>query len=228
MTTPRLDDLIDGIRAQHPDRPLEQLTTAVMTADRMNDIADHLIGHFVDQARRSGASWTEIGGCIGVTKQAAQQRFTPKSDPNIFARFTHPARALITTAQQEALAGRQTEILPEHLLIGLLGGSESAALQVLAQLGVEVAAVRAAAESALPPAGAGQPTVAPFSGAAKKVLERTAREAARLGDDVIGTQHVLLALLTEAPSALAALDAAAAETAVRTLPESAMDKPLGR
>ena len=68
----RLDDLIEAITKVHSD-PLEQLSEAVIAAD-------HLIGHFVDQARHSGASWTQIGQSMGVTKQAAQKRFVPK-DP---------------------------------------------------------------------------------------------------------------------------------------------------
>src|SRR5215204_5877944 len=78
-TTIRLDDLIDAIRKVHADE-LEQLTSAMVAADHLGDLADHLIGHFVDQARRSGASWTDIGRAMGVTKQAAQKRFVPK-DP---------------------------------------------------------------------------------------------------------------------------------------------------
>ena len=100
ITNPvRLDDLIDVIKKVH-DQPLEQLTDAVLAAESLGEIADHLIGHFVDQARRSGASWTEIGKCMGVTKQAAQKRFVPKTpsdadalDPNAgFSRFTPRAR----------------------------------------------------------------------------------------------------------------------------------------
>ena len=96
MTNPvRLDDLIAGIKKARPD-VLDQLSDAVVAADHLGDVADHLIGHFVDQARRSGASWTDIGRSMGVTKQAAQKRFIPKEpgvrpslDPNQgFARFT--------------------------------------------------------------------------------------------------------------------------------------------
>src|ERR1017187_3336546 len=102
MTTPlrmtsavRLDDLIDAINKTHSDA-LEQLSDAVIAADHLGDVADHLIGHFVDQARRSGASWSDIGRSMGVTKQAAQQRFVPKDpgqpsdlDPSQgFSRFT--------------------------------------------------------------------------------------------------------------------------------------------
>lgn len=90
----RLDELIDAIKKVHPDA-LDQLSGAVMAADHLGDVADHLIGHFVDQARRSGASWTDIGRSMGVTRQAAQKRFVPKdpdaekTDPNAgFNRFT--------------------------------------------------------------------------------------------------------------------------------------------
>src|SRR6476619_6023568 len=73
----RLDDLIAAIKQAHPDAR-DRLTDAVIAADHLGDVADHLIGHFVDQARRSGASWTDIGRSMGVSKQAAQQRFVPR------------------------------------------------------------------------------------------------------------------------------------------------------
>src|SRR5215218_11203751 len=91
--TVRLDDLIDSIRKVHAD-PLEQLTDAVLVADHIGEIADSLIGHFVDQARRQGASWTDIGRSMGVTKQAAQKRFVGRTGTEAtdaqagFGRFT--------------------------------------------------------------------------------------------------------------------------------------------
>ena len=51
-------------------------------AGQLGELADHLIGHFVDQARRAGASWTDIGRAMGVTKQAAQQRFVRGPSPS--------------------------------------------------------------------------------------------------------------------------------------------------
>src|ERR687886_151839 len=105
----RLDELIDGIRTASDD-PLDQLTSAVLAAEYLGDVADHLIGHFVDQARRSGASWTEIGRSMGVSKQAAQKRFVPRGpeepselDPQQgFGRYTTRARNVVVTAQNEA------------------------------------------------------------------------------------------------------------------------------
>src|SRR4051794_19805665 len=111
--TVRLDDLIAAIKKVHPD-VLDQLSDAVLAADHLGEIADHLIGHFVDQARRSGASWTDIGRSMGVTKQAAQKRFVPKGsaepttlDPNesfVFSRFTARARNVVAAAHNAARA----------------------------------------------------------------------------------------------------------------------------
>ena len=85
--------------------PLEQLTDAVLAAESLGEIADHLIGHFVDQARRSGASWTDIGKCMGVTKQAAQKRFVPK------ARL-EPPRSTRTPASAGSPPARATSSSP--------------------------------------------------------------------------------------------------------------------
>jgi len=69
----------------------------VAVSARLGELADHLIGHFVDEARRAGASWTDIGESMGVTKQAAQKRFVPRVDDVLpsggqLTRFTPRAR----------------------------------------------------------------------------------------------------------------------------------------
>ena len=80
MTDPfRLNDLIEAIKKVHSDA-LEPLSHAVIATDHLGDVADHLIGHVVDQARRSGASWTDIGTSLGVTKHMLI-RLPPLSSP---------------------------------------------------------------------------------------------------------------------------------------------------
>jgi hypothetical protein len=195
MTKPRLDDLIDGIRSAHPDSPLEQLGDAVLIAEHMSELADHLIGHFVDNARHKGASWTEIGGTIGVTKQAAQQRFTGKPDANMFAKFTPRAREAVMRSQEEARAVRYAEIHPEHIVLGLLADADSMALRALAAQQVNPDAIRAAITLPDAPADAESPPLIKYNAAAKKALEITGREAFRLGHNYIGTEHMLMALL---------------------------------
>ncbi|WP_236710672.1 Clp protease N-terminal domain-containing protein [Streptomyces sp. 150FB] len=202
MTNPvRLDDLIEAIKKAHTDA-LDQLTDAMLAADHLGDVADHLIGHFVDQARRSGASWTDIGKSMGVSKQAAQKRFVikdgqqPDLDPNQgFSRYTHRARNVVMSAQNEARAASNAEIRPEHLVLGLLSEPEGLAAKEIVAQGVELAAVRQAATAVLPPAADSVADLIPFDAAAKKALELTFREALRLGHNYVGTEHLLLALL---------------------------------
>ena len=203
LTNPvRLDDLIEAIKKVHSD-PLEQLTDAVIAADHLGDVADHLIGHFVDQARRSGASWTAIGASMGVTKQAAQKRFVPK-DPGQpadldasqgFSRFTQRARNVVVVSQNEARVAGNDQITPEHLILGLLTEPEGLAAAAIIAQGVPLETVRQAATAALPPAAAEVPPLIPFDQRARKTLELTFREALRLGLNYIGTEHILLALL---------------------------------
>ncbi|MEU0405535.1 Clp protease N-terminal domain-containing protein [Streptomyces sp. NPDC006197] len=197
----RLDELIEAIKKVHPDS-LEQLSSAVIAADHLGDVADHLIGHFVDQARRSGASWTDIGRSMGVTRQAAQKRFVPKGpdaekmDPNSgFSRFTPRARKVVVASQEEARAAANDQVTTGHLALGLLAEPESLAMHWLAGHGVTGEAVRDAVTPTLPPRAEEIPALIPFDADTKKVLELTFREALRLGHNYVGTEHILLALL---------------------------------
>ena len=196
----RLDDLINVIKNVHSE-PLQQLTDAVLAAESLDEIADHLIGHFVDQARRSGASWTDIGKCMGVTKQAAQKRFVPKVpdlesalDPNAgFGRFTPRARNVVVAAQNKAQKAGNIEITPDHLLLALFDDPDGLAARLLTGQGVDGAKVSEAIE--LPPRSEGEvPALIPFDGPAKKALELTFRQALRLGHNYVGTEHIALAL----------------------------------
>ncbi|MFG2439233.1 Clp protease N-terminal domain-containing protein [Streptomyces sp. NPDC048508] len=195
----RLDDLIDAIKKVHSGA-LDQLQDAVIAADHLGDVADHLIGHFVDQARRSGASWTDIGKSMGVTRQAAQKRFVPKAEVDLdpsqgFGRYTERARKVVMAAHEASKAAGNAEGLPEHLVLGLLSEPDAFAARAITAQGVSLDTVREAATAALPPAADEIPELVPYGPAAKKVLELTFREALRLGHNYVGTEHILLALL---------------------------------
>lgn len=198
----RLDELINAIKTTRPD-VLDQLADAVLAAEHLGEIADHLIGHFVDQARRSGASWTDIGKSMGVTKQAAQKRFVPRAETATldldqgFARFTPRARGAVVAAQNAAHDAGNSEITPDHLLLGVLGDAAALATVLLHLQDVDTEALRAAAREAIAalPVNAEPPQLIPFSGPARKALELTVREALRLGHNYVGTEHQLLALL---------------------------------
>jgi hypothetical protein len=211
----RLDELISYVKGQD-GTALDHVSAAVRISEHLGELADHLIGHFVDQARKTGASWTEIGQSMGVTKQAAQKRFVPRPadtdwqslladafHAHPFARFTPRAKHAVVAAEEEAREGRQTLILPEHLALGLLHEPEGLAARAIVALGVAAEATREALAAALTPTAAEEPVAGkiPFAPRAKKVLELTMREALLLGHNYIGTEHLLLALLDDEEAA---------------------------
>jgi hypothetical protein len=212
----RLDELISYIRNTE-GTALDQVSAAVRISEHLGELADHLIGHFVDQARKTGASWTEIGQSMGVTKQAAQKRFVPRAsdsedllsgafapDPVKFSRFTDRAkRAFVAAVQDEAIKRRHDRVLPEHLALGLLYEQEGLAARAIAALGISPEAARAALSAALPaamPDSVPSSGHVPFDSRTMKVFELTLREALALGHNYIGTEHILLGLLEEEES----------------------------
>lgn len=136
---------------------------------------------------------------MGVTKQAAQKRFvlraeTTTLDPNGgFERFTLRARNAVVAAQNAAHEAGNSEIFPDHLVLGVLGDPEALVTELLKAQQVDPQSVREAIT--LPPTVADPPQLIPFSGVARKALELTFCEALHLGHNYIGTEHLLLALL---------------------------------
>ncbi|MGW4286866.1 Clp protease N-terminal domain-containing protein [Streptomyces sp. NPDC004673] len=188
-----LADLIARLDEELPEAgDLAHISEARLRAQTLSDLGDQLIDHYVSKAKRSGASWTEIGDAIGVSKQAAQQRHAPGP----FERFTETSRHGIVLAQEAARTHKHESIGTAHLLLGLLGESQGLAYEVLmAQAGTEQR-VRDAVAEVLPPAGAKAPRghIA-FAEESKEAIEQARNASAELGHDRVGTEHMLLGLI---------------------------------
>ena len=213
----RLDDLITHITTAHPDGALEQLSEACTIAAVLDEQADHLIGHFVDRARRSGASWSDIGQHMGVSKQAVQKRFVPggrgeltlgDAEDDQLSRFTQRAKVVLKKGEIAAANAKHTTVAPIHFLVGLAEEPVSLAGKVLEALGTDAGAVREAAIGALPePGTGGYPTGGiPLTAESREFLKLTVREALALGHNYVGTEHMLLGLLEGRETAAEVLD----------------------
>jgi ATP-dependent Clp protease ATP-binding subunit ClpC len=115
----------------------------------------------------------------------------------VFERFTDRARQVLVLAQGDARALGHAHIGTEHILLGLLREKEGLAARVLGSLGIGVEEVR---EHVVRIVGQGDESVAgqiPFTKHAKRTLELALREAVSLGDNCIGTEHILIGLLRE-------------------------------
>ncbi|WP_395108299.1 Clp protease N-terminal domain-containing protein [Actinomadura sp. SCN-SB] len=200
------------------DDPLVLLETAVAFAAEAGETTDAVVDHFVGQARRQGLSWTVIGARLGVSKQAARQKFADR----IVIPATADAEALgtgdVTIAPKlaECLRAAQAEAdsddsLPSshHLLAGLLHAGIAAG--VLDKVGVTREKIRQSGARLFEPATAEGPDGSRRrvvgDGAADNHLAIARHIAARRGQNQVRTEHLLFALATdEAGSARRVLD----------------------
>jgi Clp amino terminal domain, pathogenicity island component len=199
-----LDDLIREINASFPTQPLTQLAGAVEVSSTLGQVGDHLVSHFIDEARGSGESWAAIGERLGISRQAVQKRYASASSaggklPPVYEKMVNPARRAIVEAQREAIRRRAGHIGTEHILLGVVVEPDCAGAKGLAACGAGPQVVTAAVNGRIGVPGE-EPERAdghvPFTADGKSVLEHTLRESVRLGHDFVGTTHLALACVT--------------------------------
>jgi len=105
---------------------------------------------------------------------------------------------VIQFARDEALRLGHNYIGTEHLLLGLIREGEGIAIEILQSLGVDLEEIKNAIEDAGRASGDTM-TIGniPFTKRAEKILKTAYMEADRHKSDIIGTEHLLLALVKE-------------------------------
>jgi hypothetical protein len=200
--SPTLQALIDGVKADAPgDEPLLQLSQASKTVSDLEQVGDALLGHFVDRCRRSGHSWSEISGALGVSKQAAHKRFT--FDAPTFERFTDRARMVLSQSQKEAHRLGHGFIGTEHILLALIGVTDGLAFRALDEAGISKSMVEDHVLELIKRATPSEEGKLPFTPRAKAVLRSAMEVALQLGHNYIGTEHLLLGLFSDEESVAA-------------------------
>ncbi len=112
-------------------------------------------------------------------------------------RFTQKAQAALNAALGFASEMGHTYIGSEHLLMGLIGDGSSVASHYLSEREVTIDKVKAAVAEI---SGVGSPTsvsAADMTPRTRNIIELSLYEAQRVGQNYIGTEHLLLALLNE-------------------------------
>lgn len=136
MALPDLDDLIaevdrrcdTALRPGGEEQPdwLALLTVAAQLAGQLQALADDLVEDYVEHCRMHGSSWTDIGGALGVTRQAVQQRFHAPHKRYSPETMTDDLRQAMVHVKQAAVQHRNNYIGTEHLLWGLTAQPNSA------------------------------------------------------------------------------------------------------
>jgi Clp amino terminal domain, pathogenicity island component len=211
-----LDDLI-GLVERRSAEPKRRLETAVTLSAELESLGDRLVDHYVQAARHEGRSWLEIGRELGVTRQAAHQRFgasrikafaarrragprcesvfEPSGEP--FARFTSGGKNAMSSAQEEARALGHNYLGTEHVLLGLIAENRGVASKTLRALDVTADEVRRRIVENVGRGPESPSGVIAMTPRTKKVLELSDTEAKRLRQDFVDTEHLLLALEAE-------------------------------
>ncbi|WP_194926093.1 Clp protease N-terminal domain-containing protein [Catenulispora pinisilvae] len=221
---PDLPALIADLDARTADRgDLDRLEAAEEIADELTALGARLVGYYVEQARTRGNSWTDIGGHLGISRQAAQQRYTPARfqltlgdliSTGALSRLTDRTRTTLVRAEEHAKRLGGATVEPRHVLLAMLDDGDTLAVQALARLDVDVAGLRAVLDTAdavdapnnavgsrdaaphvaAPNFAAPHATAPPLGTPARRLLEAALAQALKLNHNYIGTEHLLLAL----------------------------------
>jgi len=112
--------------------------------------------------------------------------------------LTEKSQQALQAAQNLALRNGNTEIRPEHLLVALLDQADGLASRLLDRMGVDVAALRQRADEEvdrLPRvSGSGAQGAPTLSRQLADLLDTASKEAARLSDEYVSVEHLLIAL----------------------------------
>lgn len=202
--------LVEIVQERAPgDDPLVLLEAAIVVAGEVSGAADDLIEHYVGAARAANVSWTLIGERLGVSKQAARQKFAPRlevSDVIGDAAETMVMAPRLSACLQAAQAAADADdSVPgtQHLLLGLLHAG--AAAGVLDRLGVTRDKVRAASARLFEPAMIagedGHERRVVGDGEAEQAVTGARRLAARRGQSQFRTEHLLFCIALDPGSA---------------------------
>jgi ATP-dependent Clp protease ATP-binding subunit ClpC len=112
--------------------------------------------------------------------------------------FSSRVQMVIQFSREEALRLGHDYIGTEHLLLGLIREGEGIAVEILRNLGTDLDEIKHAVEDAVKSTGETM-TIGniPFTKRAEKILKMAYVEAEKYKSDIIGTEHLLLALVKE-------------------------------
>ena len=121
-------------------------------------------------------------------------------------RFSGKAETVLRLAVEMAGALEQGYVGTEHILLGILREGTSAAAQILAGYGITEERVLALIEKLIAPASPVHTAEREgYSPKAEQILENSYREAAQFKSPLIGTEHILIAMLKDSECSAARL-----------------------
>jgi ATP-dependent Clp protease ATP-binding subunit ClpB len=113
-------------------------------------------------------------------------------------KFTEKAQEAVITAQNLATSSNHSEVTPEHLLVALVEQEGGIVPSVLRKMALDPSKVAVGARELLDSLPKAYGADLRFSPRMKLIFDSALAEAERLQDEYVSTEHLLLALVTEA------------------------------
>jgi ATP-dependent Clp protease ATP-binding subunit ClpC len=125
-----------------------------------------------------------------------------------FDRFTERAQEVATHAYEIMVRFKHTQLDSEHILLAILEQSDNVAIDALAAMHADVETITKRLDDVLQASprggpGATQAQQVYITPRVKRLMDRANNEATRLKDDLISTEHLVLAILSDQDSAAA-------------------------
>ena len=118
----------------------------------------------------------------------------------MWQKFTESARKVMFYGQEECQQRGDGYVSPEHLLLGLVRDSDSVAIRVLNNLHISVVQIRTELDELLKQGKVNPYSQITLTPRSKRVIDLAFDEARYLSNDYIGTEHLLLGLISESDS----------------------------
>src|SRR5579875_1111943 len=115
----------------------------------------------------------------------------------MWQRFTERARKVVFYAQEEAGNLGENYVSTEHLLLGLVRENDSVAVRILDRMGIELGRIRSEIERQVARSDSRLGIDMQLTPRAKRVIDLAYDEARQLGNNYVGTEHLLLGLIRE-------------------------------
>ncbi|MEO0202514.1 MAG: ATP-dependent Clp protease ATP-binding subunit [candidate division WOR-3 bacterium] len=115
-------------------------------------------------------------------------------------RFTERTKRALLSAREEALRFGNEYIGTEHLLLGILNINEGIAIAALTNLGIDLEELRTSIEHSIHRGEISRrntPSELPLNTSSKRAINNAIEEARRMGQSLVGPEHLLLGLLRD-------------------------------
>lgn len=175
-------------------KSLEQTVDEGSSADKLKEEIEEL-----------KASFSNLNRSMRTILSSTTKWSPVRTKPSRFEKFSENARRSLNISQQEAKRLKSASIDVVHLLLGLLHDEKFRAYKIISSLKVDIGKIRESLEYFSPEDSEIKEEIG-LTPQAKRVIEFAIHESRQLEAGYIGTEHILLGILSEKGTVAAVLN----------------------